>query len=204
MSKHLLTELDPLAERILEAALQLLTERGYKGATTAAIAQRAGVAELTLFRHFGNKAALVKAACHRSLAAMEDLIPEPSGDVEADLLAFATRYLEHFKGARERKIFILPEIIRHPELRGDEAPPQIAAFRRRQNALIAHYQALGQLKPGEPSEIGMDFIGPLLSRVLMADLWGDPTRMDVARYVRHFLTGWHVPVSSLTSQEGRV
>lgn len=196
MSKYSLTSTDPLTERLVEAALQLLTERGYKGATTAAIAERAGVAELTLFRHFGNKATLVKEACRRSLAGMVELVPEPSGDVEADLLAFASRYLAHFKGARERKIFVLPEIIRQPELRGDEIPPQIVAFRQKQNALISHYQALGILKSGEPSEIGLDFLGPLLSRVLMADMWGDPARMDVRRYVRNFLTGWHTHPNS--------
>lgn len=41
------------------AALALFTERGYEGTTTAEIARRAGVSEMTLFRHFATKAAFL-------------------------------------------------------------------------------------------------------------------------------------------------
>lgn len=39
--------------------MTLFAERGYEATTTAAIAARAGVTEMTLFRHFPTKAALV-------------------------------------------------------------------------------------------------------------------------------------------------
>jgi len=41
--------------RILDAALHLISERGYNGATTAEIARRAGVAEGTIYRYFKDK-----------------------------------------------------------------------------------------------------------------------------------------------------
>ncbi|RMG73353.1 MAG: TetR/AcrR family transcriptional regulator, partial [Nitrospirae bacterium] len=37
---------------LLESALELISEKGYLGATTREIAMRAGVSEITLFRHF--------------------------------------------------------------------------------------------------------------------------------------------------------
>lgn len=43
------------------AALELFTERGYDATATAQIAQRAGVSEMTLFRHFPTKEALLLA-----------------------------------------------------------------------------------------------------------------------------------------------
>lgn len=46
-------------ERIEQAALALFAERGFDGATTSAIAKRAGVAEGTIFRHFKTKKALL-------------------------------------------------------------------------------------------------------------------------------------------------
>lgn len=49
-------------ERMIQAAIELVNERGDQGATTKRIAERAGVNEVTLFRHFGNKKGLVKAA----------------------------------------------------------------------------------------------------------------------------------------------
>jgi AcrR family transcriptional regulator len=41
--------------RLREAALELYEERGYDAATTAQIAERAGVTERTYFRHFADK-----------------------------------------------------------------------------------------------------------------------------------------------------
>jgi len=45
---------------IIEAAVNLIGERGVDGATTAAIAKRAGVTEKTLFRYFPSKSDLVR------------------------------------------------------------------------------------------------------------------------------------------------
>lgn len=44
-----------------QAALELFVKHGYAATSTAAIAKRAGVTEMTLFRHFPTKAALVLA-----------------------------------------------------------------------------------------------------------------------------------------------
>jgi AcrR family transcriptional regulator len=41
--------------RILKAALETFSKHGYTGATTREIAKRAGVTEVTLFRHFPSK-----------------------------------------------------------------------------------------------------------------------------------------------------
>jgi AcrR family transcriptional regulator len=46
-------------EALLQAALELFSEQGYDATTTAAIARRAGVSEMTLFRHFATKDALL-------------------------------------------------------------------------------------------------------------------------------------------------
>ncbi len=54
-------------DQILEAARAVFTEKGPR-ATTAEIAERAGVAEGTLFKRFGNKAGLHKAAMTSDIA----------------------------------------------------------------------------------------------------------------------------------------
>lgn len=53
--------------RIVSAALELFAERSYESATTQAIAQRAGVTEKTLFRHFGTKEELFKRTVYPAL-----------------------------------------------------------------------------------------------------------------------------------------
>jgi len=45
--------------RLLEAALDLFAEKGVTETTTKAVAERAGVNEVTLFRYFGNKSGLL-------------------------------------------------------------------------------------------------------------------------------------------------
>lgn len=49
-------------KRILEAFLRLAGQRGLDAITTRAIADAAGVNEVTLFRHFGDKSSLTRAA----------------------------------------------------------------------------------------------------------------------------------------------
>ncbi|MEM2265151.1 MAG: helix-turn-helix domain-containing protein [Nitrososphaerota archaeon] len=52
-------------DKLLQAALELFSEKGYLGATTKEIAKRAGVSELTLFRHFKSKENLFTAVLNR-------------------------------------------------------------------------------------------------------------------------------------------
>lgn len=47
---------------LLGAARDIFAERGYKGTSTRDIAERAGVTEVMIFRHFGNKANLFQEA----------------------------------------------------------------------------------------------------------------------------------------------
>jgi AcrR family transcriptional regulator len=48
--------------QIFQAAMAIIAERGYAGATTRQIAEAAGVSEVTLFRKYGTKAELVKSS----------------------------------------------------------------------------------------------------------------------------------------------
>lgn len=49
-------------ERILESAMNLFSEKGYREVTTKDIAKEAGVSEMSIFRHFHNKKNLFERA----------------------------------------------------------------------------------------------------------------------------------------------
>ncbi|OBH11759.1 hypothetical protein A5692_09905 [Mycobacterium sp. E342] len=53
---------DEVRARLLQAGLEVFAERGYAGASTKEISRRAKVAEVLLFRHFGNKDGLFEEA----------------------------------------------------------------------------------------------------------------------------------------------
>ncbi len=69
------TPKDEVRERILEAALDLLSERGYRAASMPEIARAAGTAVGNLYRYFPSKEALLAAALpDEKLARIEELV----------------------------------------------------------------------------------------------------------------------------------
>ena len=97
--------------RLLDAALDEFHNNGYKGATTRAIAQRAKVNEVTLFRHFGTKKNLFRAVIDRDLDLTESInkLPKLGGDnLEEDLVKLGLYLTKHMrKRSRVSKLIIL-------------------------------------------------------------------------------------------------
>jgi AcrR family transcriptional regulator len=58
---------DDTIQKIIDAALKVFGEKGYKGATTRTIAEKAGFSELTLFRKFKTKENLFDMALVQSI-----------------------------------------------------------------------------------------------------------------------------------------
>lgn len=84
-------------ERILDAAAELIATHGYAATTTRAIAERAGVNEVTLFRRFESKRGVLKALGERMARRQAGRAAEhvaPSEDTHATLLAFARMEIE--------------------------------------------------------------------------------------------------------------
>jgi AcrR family transcriptional regulator len=83
--------------RILAAAAELFGERGYLGTTTSAIADAAGVNEVTLFRHFESKLGIVQ-ALGQTFGVSDQPYPPPGvivpGDVRATLQNLAALEIE--------------------------------------------------------------------------------------------------------------
>ena len=66
-------------DKILKAAQKLFARNGYDGTTTKELAEKAGIAEGTLFRHFTNKKAiLVEVATQGWIELLTDLLTELS------------------------------------------------------------------------------------------------------------------------------
>jgi AcrR family transcriptional regulator len=95
----------PTRERLLQAAHDLIEEDGYGAASVAAIADRAGVAAGTLYRHFASKEELFvevfRSVCDREVRAMRaaaEAMPDGASHVdrlETVLVTFAERALRN-------------------------------------------------------------------------------------------------------------
>lgn len=90
-------------DQILDAAARVYAEHGFRGATTRRIADAAGVNEVTLFRTFGSKAALIEAALRHTGGAhapAPPALPAVPVDPERELTRWAAGHLDQLRTRR--------------------------------------------------------------------------------------------------------
>lgn len=91
-------------EAIVKAAIALLTEHGYAGCTVGAVAERAGVATGSVYRHFSNKARLLtevfRVAAGREMAAVAEAVRRPADPAERVVAVIETFAGRAFKAPR--------------------------------------------------------------------------------------------------------
>jgi AcrR family transcriptional regulator len=165
----------PLREKILHAATELYAETGFRGTTTRQIAQRAGVNEVTLFRHFGSKTALlheaIQCACVRSEL---NLLPETPGNVQEELLQWARVTWTGLWNRRGVIRTALGEIGTHPELYPRENSATACAGRE-----LAGY--LERIRLAGLTDPGLDV--PVAAAGLMGMLFADAMTRDILPFV---------------------
>jgi AcrR family transcriptional regulator len=77
---------------VVEAAVAILEEFGPEGFTVRAIAQRAGVAPMAIYNHFGGVNGVLEALWLKGFAAFREALSVHTGDPGSDLFVGACRY----------------------------------------------------------------------------------------------------------------
>jgi AcrR family transcriptional regulator len=178
-------------ERILEAASRVYAKHGFRGATTRLIAIEAGVNEVTLFRTFGSKSALLEAVLEQNSRPGQGIgLPDEPADPLAELTAFVFRSLERVREMRPLLVHTMGELDERPEAaefacRGrHDAHDTITAYIRR-------LQARGMAA----ADTDVDVAAVMLTALVMSDAMARHFVPDVyppldeaaERYVRAFL-----------------
>lgn len=110
---------DSSRDRIKKAAIKLFAAKGFDGTTTRELAEAAGVAEGTLFRHFDNKKAiLIEVATQGWIDILTDLLTELSemGSYKAVAQVMRRRMWDFKKNADLMRVCFM-EAQFHPDLR---------------------------------------------------------------------------------------
>lgn len=104
-------------DRMIDTALAVFSEKGYEAASTRDIAERAGVNEITLFRHFKNKENLFREVLNARFPTTllsDDVNRRLTGRLREDLTVLAQKYLEvHLENLDFIRIGIM-EVPRNP------------------------------------------------------------------------------------------
>lgn len=107
------------SEKILQAALDLMQEKGFDGVSIKEIAKAADVSEMTIFRHFQTKKGVLEAAINTFsfVPYFQDLFVEKiSWNIEQDLELIATSYLDLMKRNKPIHLIAIHERTTMPEL----------------------------------------------------------------------------------------
>ena len=160
--------MEDMRERILQATIRVYAEAGFRGTTTRRVAQAAGVNEITLFRHFGTKQALVQTALKACGRGVRLAPPEPR-DPEFELNAWALATYRHWHENRRLINQVMGDLAEHPELAPDicEEP---SCEHARLSRYLERMRELGMTSAGFHSDAAA---GLLLGSVFTHALWRD-------------------------------
>jgi AcrR family transcriptional regulator len=93
------------ARRVLDAALELFTERPYEEVSLDEVAARSGVAKRTVLRRFGSKDELFLAAMNQ---AVEEMVAQREAAPVGDLAGAVANVVEHYErwGANRLRLLL--------------------------------------------------------------------------------------------------
>ncbi|MGW1993705.1 TetR/AcrR family transcriptional regulator [Embleya sp. NPDC001921] len=155
---------------VLEAADDLLAEKGFAGVTMEGIAARAGVAKQTIYRWWSTKTDVLMDAFLEDAA--EDLTPPDSGDLAGDLRDYLRRLAYFLAESDSGAVFraLIAQAQHDPAFARDFRARWLDAQRDRDRLPLERAMNGGSL----PADLDIatetdQLVGPLYYRVLVTD-----------------------------------
>lgn len=177
---------------ILNAAVQVFSQHGFRGSTTRRIADAAAVNEVTIFRYFGSKEALLQEAIRGSnVNAFSNPLPDEPKTPSRELTEWCNAVVNHLHSRSSVIRKCMGEMEERPEL-GDQASE---APMRATNELCAYF---GRLRSKGFTEEEFDpivasamLIGSLfhdaMGRDMMPDVYPKPANTAPGKYANLIL-----------------
>ncbi|WP_433331734.1 TetR family transcriptional regulator [Spirillospora sp. CA-294931] len=180
--------LDAQRQAVLDAAIALLSEKGYAGCTMAAVADRAGIATGSMYKHFPSKAALTvevfRTVVTREVEAVAEAAQGP-GDLNERIVAI----VETFAGRALRNPLLSYALLAEPVDPAVDAERLV--FRRAFRDLIAGRITegidAGLLPPQDAKLTAASLVGAV-AEALVGPLSGESTDQETLQALTAFVT----------------
>lgn len=179
--------LDAQRAAILAAAAELLAEHGYAGCSVAAVAERAGIATGSVYRHFEGKAELVvelfRGVVSREVAAAREAAELPGAPADRVAAVFET-FAERALKAPRRAYALLAEPVDPP------IEAERIAFRRVFRDLAARHISEGVragLLPPQDADFTAAALVGAVAEMLTGPLTTDSDTTDTTDELRPFI-----------------
>lgn len=177
--------------RILDSVLTVWREHGYQGSSTRRIAALAGISEMTLFRRYGDKAALFRAALEFEAGQFRADAIHYTGSLEIDLERIVGAYESLLERSGPIILDFLLEAPRNPELAQIRPVPLEAIAHIA--AVMERYQQEGRLRQHPPVNAVLVLLSPLLTAALLRQAQPQlGLTLDRHQCVQSFLQGWEL------------
>lgn len=178
--------MDETGQKIIDATMSLIRDKGYVATTTKDIARQAGVNECTLFRKFAGKKEIV-------LAGMEQekwrahLTPEAFRPIRWELKADLAMFMREYMNRITPDFVRLSIGLRAPQIGSDTAPLIMKVPQAFLSALRDYFRAMeekGKLPPLDRESLAMTVFSATFGFTFLKASFGDQlTGVDRERYI---------------------
>lgn len=177
---------------ILEAAVQVFSQHGFRGSTTRRIADAASVNEVTIFRYFGSKEALLQEAIAGSdINAFASSLPADPDNPEEELTGWCGIVIDHLRLRSPMIRKCMGELEERPELtcHATSAPVRLTSELK---SYFANLTAKGLATSAfDPNIAANMLLGSLfhdaMGRDMMPEVFTSPASEAPRKYVQMIL-----------------
>ena len=185
--------------RIINAAINIFSEKGFEATRTKEIAERAGIAEGTIFRYFPTKNAILERLVPLLIRVMLPKISKPIDQILKDYgdapvnRIIEEIVLDRIQMIRDNGRFIrsvLPELIHRVPLLNQMRESILPMIGQYVEKIAAYGKSRGELcESVEPNLMMLQLMGFILTYTMFTQDQAN-TRRDVERAVQNMMEGW--------------
>jgi len=187
-------------QAVLEAADDLLVERGFAGVTIEGIAARAGVAKQTIYRWWSSKVDVLMDTFIDDMA--QHLTPPDHGDLGRDLRVHLSRLADFLARSDAGAVFraLAGQAQHDPELAARLRTDYLGQQRARDRVPLLRAIERGQLPPDIDIDLAVDqLLGPIYYRVLVT---GHPVPREFTDHLVHQFLIQHAHHNGSKTEQG--